>query len=220
MAIDGVAADFIYSTDREPEIVEAGYDNSQMSQEDFLKVLLADIKWQDPLNAADISDFINNSVKLRELEVFNSFESSVKSFVSAIQSQTLIFASNFIGKLVKYEGNQTYVKDGKGYVSFTLSAPADTVTVRVFDQSGNIVEEKVYNNLDAGEEYSLEIDNPDLPDGYYTVTVDATSGGIPVDATVISLALVKEVIRDENGNVYAITEVSSIPVDKIIGIGG
>jgi flagellar basal-body rod modification protein FlgD len=219
MAIDGITTDYFFSS-KEPEIVEAGYDNSQMSQEDFLKVLLADIKWQDPLNAADISDFINNSVKLRELEVLNSFESSVKSFVSAIQSQTLIFASSFIGKLVEYEGNQTYVKDGKGYVSFTLSAPADTVTVTVFDQSGNVVEEKVYNNLNAGEKYSVEIDNPDLPDGYYTVTVNATSGGTPVDSTVVSLALVEEVRRDESGNVYAVTEVSSIPVDKIIGIGG
>jgi len=220
MAIDGITADFLYPTSQKPKVVDAGYDNSKMSQEDFLKILLADIQWQDPLNAADISDFINNSVKLRELEVLNSFESSVKTFVSAIQSQALLFATGFIGKLVEYEGNQTYVKDGKGYVSFTLSAPADTVTVRVFDQSGNIVEEKVYNNLDAGEEYSLEIDNPDLPDGYYTVMVDAESGGAPVNTTVVSLALVEGVRRDESGNVYAVTEVSSIPIDKIVGIGG
>ncbi|TCK03879.1 flagellar hook assembly protein FlgD [Phorcysia thermohydrogeniphila] len=220
MAIDGITADFLYPTSEEPKIVDAGYDNSKMSQEDFLKVLLADIQWQDPLNAADISDFINNSVKLRELEVLNSFESSVKTFVSAIQSQALLFATGFIGKLVEYEGNQTYVKDGKGYVSFTLSAPADTVKVTVLDQSGNVVEEKVYSNLNAGEKYSLEIDNPDLPDGYYTVMVDAESGGAPVDATVVSLALVEEVRRDESGNVYAVTEVSSIPVDKIVGIGG
>jgi len=220
MAIDGVTADYLYPSSGKPKVVDAGYDNSKMSQEDFLRVLLAEIQWQDPLNAADISDFINNSVKLRELEVLNSFESSVNTFVSAVQSQALISATGFIGKLVEYEGNQTYVKDGKSHVSFTLSAPADTVKVTVLDKSGNVVEEKVYNNLSAGKEYSLGIDNPDLPDGYYTVVVDAKSGGAPVEVKVVSLALVKGVGRDESGNVYVVTEVSSIPVDKIVGIGG
>jgi len=191
-----------------------------MSQEDFLKILLTDLQWQDPLNANDISDLINNTVKLREMEVLNTFESSIDKFVSSLESQSLFFASSFIGKLVEYEGNQTYVQDGKGYASFTLSAPADTVKVTVFDQSGNIVEENVFYNLNGGEEYPVEIDNPDLPDGYYTVMVEATNGGISVEANVKSLAYVKQVRKDETGEVYVVTDVSSIPLSKIIGIGG
>jgi len=46
---------------KKPQIVQAGYDNSKMENEDFLKVLLADLAWQDPLNAKDISDFIDNT---------------------------------------------------------------------------------------------------------------------------------------------------------------
>jgi len=154
------------------------------------------------------------------MEVLNTFESSIDKFVSSLESQSLFFASSFIGKLVEYEGNQTYVQDGKGYASFTLSAPADTVKVTVFDQSGNIVEENVFYNLNGGEEYPVEIDNPDLPDGYYTVMVEATNGGISVEANVKSLAYVKQVRKDETGEVYVVTDVSSIPLSKIIGIGG
>ncbi|ADY73871.1 flagellar hook capping protein [Desulfurobacterium thermolithotrophum DSM 11699] len=219
MAIDGITSDFIYSGDQKPQVVDANYDNSKMSQEDFLKVLLADIQWQDPLNAKDISEFINNAVKLQELEVLNSFESNIQTFVSTLQSQSLFFASNFIGKLVEYEGNQTYVQNGTGYASFSLSSPADSVKVTILDHEGNIVEEKVFSNLSAGEEYPIEINNPNLTDGYYTVFVEATNQGVPVDATVKSLAYVNQIRKDKDG-IYAVTDVSSIPLDKIIGIGG
>jgi flagellar basal-body rod modification protein FlgD len=220
MAIDGINENIFYSSDQEPKVVDANYDNSQMSQSDFLKVLLTDLQWQDPLQAEDISDFINNTVKLREMEVLDKFETSVDSFVSSIQSQTLFYASSFIGKTVEYEGNQTYVKDGKGYASFVLSQPADLVKVTVYDSSGNVVEEKTFNNLQAEQEYPIEINNPALPDGYYTVGVEAYNGNDKVDVTVNSYAYVKEVKKEDDGKVYVITDVSSIPLDKIVGVGG
>jgi len=220
MAINGVNEDIFYTPSKKPKVVSANYDNSQMSQSDFLKVLLADLQWQDPLQAENISDFIDNTVKLREMEVLDKFETSVNNFVSSIQSQSLFYASSFIGKTVEYEGNQTYVKDGKGYASFKLSEPASVVKVTVYDSSGNVVEEKVFNNLQADQEYPIEIDNPELPDGYYTVDVEAYNGDEKVDATVDSYAYVKEVKKEDDGKVYVVTDVSSIPLDKIVGIGG
>jgi len=94
------------------------------------------------------------------------------------------------------------------------------VKVTVYDSSGNVVEEKVFNNLQADQEYPIEIDNPELPDGYYTVDVEAYNGDEKVDATVDSYAYVKEVKKEDDGKVYVVTDVSSIPLDKIVGIGG
>ena len=58
MDISGI----IYNHQSEPKIVGPDFDNSKMSKDDFLKVLLANVQWQDPLEAADINEFISNSV--------------------------------------------------------------------------------------------------------------------------------------------------------------
>jgi len=217
MGLDG-----IYRTTDESKVkvVPANYDNSKMSHEEFLKVLLANIQWQDPLEAQDISQFITNTVKLREMEVLNSFESNVGEMKSTINSYALLFASSFIGKTVQYSGDQTYVEGGKGKVQFTLSEPASLVQVSLLDSSGKVVEEKTFNDLSPGT-YPVEIDNSSLPNGYYQVVVNAVaSDGSSLDVKVESYALVNGVKKGEDGKVYAVTEVSEIPIEDITAIGG
>ena len=218
--IDGITSDFVYSTSDKPKVVGPDYDNSRMEHKDFLKVLLADLQWQNPLEARDISDFIDNTVKLREMEVLNSFESAVSKLLSSITSQSLIYAGTFIGKTVEYEGNMTYVKNGKGYASFELTDSADFVKVSILDSDGNVVEEKGFTSLKPGKRYSLEIENPSLKDGYYTIVVEAKKeDGTSVDAKVYSFALVERV-RKENDSIVLETGSFSIPLEKVNAIGG
>lgn len=216
MALDGI---YMKNNDSSLKVVPSNYDNSKMSQEDFMRVLLANLQWQDPLEAQDISQFIDNTVKLREMEVLNSFEDSVKEIKESLNSYSLVFASSFIGKEVEYKGNRTYVKGGKGTFEFSLSSPAQKVVVRVFDSKGNLVEEKELYSLSKGS-YPFEIDNPSLADGYYTVSVDAYSlGGSKVDVEVNSFALVEGVKREDN-KVYLKTSSFEIPLEEITYVGG
>lgn len=93
-------------TGKKPKVVESNYDNSKMSREDFLKVLLTDLKFQDPLNAKDISEFIDNTIKLKQMESFDSIQKLAEVFSGL--SSSLLFASNLIGKNIKFgDGDQT-----------------------------------------------------------------------------------------------------------------
>jgi flagellar basal-body rod modification protein FlgD len=208
------------SNNEEIKVVPAGYDNAQMSQEDFLKVLLANIEWQDPLEAQDISEFIDNAVKLREMELMNSFENSVSTMTASLSSYSLFMASSLIGKKIKYAGNQTYIEGGKGEITFALSQPASQVKVVITDSYGNIVEEKLFTNLEPGS-YPIEIDNPNLPDGYYSVNITAVGyDGEPLEPTVYSLAYVEEVRRDDDGKIYLYTAAGEVAIEDVISIGG
>ncbi|OMH40346.1 flagellar hook assembly protein FlgD [Desulfurobacterium indicum] len=202
------------------KVVDANYDNSKMSQQDFLKVLLADLKWQDPLEAEDISDFIDNTVKLEELQTYDDFETSVKQLLEANQSNALLTASSLIGKVVKYEGNQTYIQNGSGYAEIKLDSAADTVKINVLDSAGNVVDSETLYNLQGGVTYPISINNPSLPDGYYTVSVEATSNGNPVNATVLSQALITGVEKENDGSIVLSTSSFTIDDSKLVGIGG
>ncbi|NPA52179.1 MAG: flagellar hook capping protein [Aquificae bacterium] len=201
------------------KIVDANYDNSKMDKDEFLKVLLADIKWQNPMDVNDINDFINNSVKLREIEILNSFEDTINTLRELNGSNSLLMASNLIGKKIIYEGNQTYIENGKGQITFQLEDFAEKVKVSIVDKNGNLVEEKKFEFLNAGENYSLEIDNPQLEDGYYTVYIDAYKGKEKIDTKTISTAYVEGALKEDN-QIKVIFSGISIPIDKIKQIGG
>lgn len=215
MAVDGI---FLNNESRF-RVVGPNYDNSKMTKEQFLKVLLATIEWQDPLQAESISDFVNNSVKLREMEVLNSFEDSVDRLKNSLKSLELFYSTSFIGKRVLYSGDETYVEGGKGELRFKLKEPASYVEVVVKNSKGDVVERKEFTDLSSGT-YPVEIDNPSLPDGYYTVSVTAKNGeGRSIDVDVESYALING-IRKEKDGIYLTTSVNKIPLENVIGIGG
>ncbi len=204
---------------KKPKIVDANYDNAKMENKDFLKVLLADLQWQDPLNAKDISEFINNTVKLRQMEVLNNFQETVELLKKANQANSLLYASNLIGKKIFYEGNHTYVEKGKSTVKFKLEDNADFVKVTIMASDGTVVEQKSFTNLEGNKEYPFEISNSDLQDGYYTVYIEATKGDKTVKATVISEGIVSSVIKSSD-SIKAVVNDSEVDINSIVQIGG
>lgn len=85
---------------KKPKVVDSNYDNSKMNREDFLKVLLTDLQFQDPLNAKDISEFIDNTIKLKQMESFDTLQKLADTFSQF--SGSLLLAANLIGKKIKY----------------------------------------------------------------------------------------------------------------------
>jgi len=204
------------ATSNKPKVVDANYDNSKMSQNDFLKVLLADLKWQDPMNAKDISDFIDNSVKLRQMESLDSIQKLVDTLSTFANS--IVNASSMIGKKVMYEGNQTYVSQGQSNIEFKLNAPAQNVKVSLVDSNGNIATQKEFTNLNGDTTYPLSIENQNLTDGYYKVLVSAKdSTGNDVQATIYSTGIVNSVLKD-NGSLSAKINNINVSLDKILEI--
>jgi len=206
----------LYFNKSKPKIVDAGYDNSKMSRTDFMKVLLTQLQWQDPLEAENIDDMINNSVKLREMEVLDTFENNIDKMIESIKSVSLFYASNFIGKKVIYEGSKIVVKNGKGQFSFNLNSPASKVSVLVTDSVGNVVDRKEFFNLTAGT-YPVEVT---LNDGYYNVIVEAENSDGSKEELKIESEVSVSAVRKENDRVVLDTEIGEIPIENIIGLGG
>lgn len=200
-----------------PKVVDANYDNSKISNSDFLKVLLTDLQWQDPLNAKDISDFLDNTVKLRQMESLDSFQKLADALSKFTNS--ILTASSLIGKKVKYEGNQTYLENGKSQIEFKLEAPASLVKVSIIDQNGNVVEENTFKDLKGNTIYPYEINNTNLQNGYYRVSISALdSQGKDVSYTLYSTGIVNSVYKDENGSISAKIANNPVSMDKILEI--
>ncbi len=204
-------------TGKEIAVYKEDYDNSQIDQEGFLKVLLTYFQYQDPFEAEDISKFIDNTVKLRELEVMKNFEDSVQ----ALNDNNTLFlnTTNLIGKKVVYKGDETYIENGKGSVGFELKKRAQYATVYLYDAQDNIVAQKEFNNLEARKKYKFVIDDPQIADGYYKVSVVAKNGDEKVDSDIYATALVSGIQKD-GSDILVLFKKGSIKISDIVEIGG
>jgi flagellar basal-body rod modification protein FlgD len=73
--------------------------NSLLDPQAFLKLLVAQLQYQDPTNPTDTSDFMNQTATLSEVQTMASMQSSLTAMTSAQNAQE---ATSMIGKQVSY----------------------------------------------------------------------------------------------------------------------
>ena len=95
--------------------------SNEMGKDTFLKLLVAQLKYQDPSKPADSTQFLAQTAQFSMVEKLDELASSQHDLLSA---QLMLGASNLIGRTVTYTG--TDGKEATGVVtsaSFTGSSP-------------------------------------------------------------------------------------------------
>jgi flagellar basal-body rod modification protein FlgD len=98
-----------------------------LGKDAFLKLLVAQLKYQDPMNPSSSTEFMSQTAAFTQVEKLDDISTAVSSLSSA---QTVLGASGLVGRTVQYTD-----KDGTD-VTGTVSAVrfgASGTTVRVGD---------------------------------------------------------------------------------------
>jgi len=163
--------------------------NGNVDKEAFLKLLVAQLRHQDPLSPMEGTEFV------AQLAQFSVVEQAVQQAkqLDIISLQLTGIASNeavgLIGKQVTMRGD-TISFDGESTTGFSvnLDDPATEVTVTIRDEYGNAVRTMEMGAQDAGPmsvNWDGTDDNGDLVGaGSYTVEVSARGeSGDPVNVS-------------------------------------
>lgn len=161
----------------------------ELGKDAFLRLLVAQLEHQDPLNPMESADFTAQLAQFSSLEqLFNINDNltAIKETKSEEVSENLL---DYIGKEVKSDQNKIAVYDGKSSgVTYSLSEPGDVI-ISVFDSDGAEIR-TIYQRDQAAGEHDFYFDgnnsNGDpVSDGDYSFTVqavDSTGSAIAVDA--------------------------------------
>jgi flagellar basal-body rod modification protein FlgD len=105
-AINGVSASNIIGTidpstapPASEQTSSSSSSNSLLDPQAFLKLLVAQLQYQDPTNPTDTSDFMNQTATLSEVQTMASMQSSLTALTSAQNAQE---ATAMIGQQVSY----------------------------------------------------------------------------------------------------------------------
>ncbi|NTV95918.1 MAG: flagellar hook assembly protein FlgD [Thiobacillus sp.] len=188
----------------------------------FLKLLVTQLKNQDPMNPMDNADMTMQLAQMSTVEGINKLNTSMEGLLSSYQSAQTMQATGLIGHQVLTEGNLMTLSSGQALGAANLAAAADEVTVTVLDSSGKVVDTLELGAQKAGQ-LGFAWDGLDtagnvMADGSYRFTVSAKSDGELVTTTPLALTTVGSV-RIENGTVSLdLSGIGQRTLDKVTQI--
>lgn len=194
-----------------------------LGKDDFMKLLLTQLKTQDPLKPMDSQDFGSQLAQFSSLEQMTNVNENLKLLQGTQSALSSSSSINLIGKKVNAQGNTFQLKQGTAQnLGYSLDKDAESVAIDIFDAKGAKVRSIASGSQAAGvNAYSWDGKDDTgsaLPDGTYTFSVTARDAkNNTVNTTTYTNGLVTEVIF-EGGVNKAVINGNKIPVSQIASV--
>src|SRR5262249_50064522 len=106
---------------------------SSMDTTEFLKVLVAQLKNENPLDPTDTSQFVNQITSYASYNQLVSMSSQLDSVVASMNSLVATNIVGFLGHTVEAYGDTTSLQDGRATWGYSLDSAATKATITVKD---------------------------------------------------------------------------------------
>ncbi|MDK9558146.1 flagellar hook assembly protein FlgD [Marinobacter sp. M216] len=180
--------------------------NSELGRNEFMELMLAQLKNQNPLEPQDNGEFISQLAQFSSLEEMQKLSSTVDDVVGQFRSTQALQASAMVGKTV-LAPSSVGILGADGEIRGTIAVPASTGGLRlsVQNQAGELVRQIDLGSSPAGVK-SFSWDGQDgngnpLPPGPYRIVAEASyPEGTQQLGTMVS-ANVDSVSLGQNGSI-------------------
>ncbi|HKJ46941.1 MAG TPA: flagellar hook capping FlgD N-terminal domain-containing protein [Balneolales bacterium] len=159
--------------------------NNTLGKNQFLQLLVAQMKNQDPVNPLKSTEFATQLAQFNSVEQLINLNSGLKTLANSQNTMSTglnnTLAASLVGKNIKALSNSIYSKAGESSdVQFSLAQPATDVTVTISDAAGNTVRTGHLKNLGQGDNKwtwnGKDDSGHSVPEGTYNVQIDAKNG--------------------------------------------
>lgn len=157
---------------------------SELGKDDFLKLMITQLKYQDPMNPMESNEYAAQLAQFSSLEQLANLNENVTNSIDAnyylTQSINNTMTATLIGKNVKLATNAIN-NNGQESVNlgYTLPSDASSVSINIYNEYGNLVrtiESDQKNEGDSKLSWDFtDNDGKKLNNGNYTFEVVATS---------------------------------------------
>jgi len=184
MATSGVAdTTSTSSTSSAANSLTSSATSAQELSDRFLKLLVAQMQNQDPLNPLDNAEVTSQMAQISTVSGLDKVNTSVSGLNGQFVQMQAMQGAALVGHDVAVEGDDLRITDtSKAEGGFELSSAATTVKIEITSASGTVLDTIEMNNLEAGR-HQFDYSIPEAYQGTATnFKVTATSGTTPVDS--------------------------------------
>ena len=146
--------------------------NQDLNQ--FLNLLVTQLKNQDPLDPMDANEFTSQLVEFASVEQQIYANANLEELVSLQNASQNVAMVDYLGHSIEYFGDTVNLENGSVEFSYTFDTNATKASISITDGDGDVVF-TADAETEAGIHYftwdGMDDNNMQLEDGTYTVTV-------------------------------------------------
>ena len=172
--------------------------STAVSQDRFLKLLVAQLNNQDPMNPMDNAQMTSQMAQINTVTSVQQVNDTLKSLSTQLSSLQMLQGSSLVGHDVLVEGSTLSLKDGKASGAIDLDTKADSVKIDILSAGGQVVDTIDLGAQGAGRHSFDWNASGHLATGTPTFRVTATLGTAKVSSTSLARDTVVSV-GSENG---------------------
>lgn len=177
MVIDSTGTYYSQSTVAAGDSMSSAQAKQEMGKEDFLNLLVTQLKYQDPLNPMDSQQFsaqLAHFSSLEQLTNMNTRLGEIQNLIPSGKNENII---DYIGKTVKTNNSKIAISDGTaGSSVYYLDGKAD-VSISILNSAGVGVRNIQEGLKDSGEHTinwdGLDNNGKKLDNGIYSIEITA-----------------------------------------------
>jgi flagellar basal-body rod modification protein FlgD len=201
--------------------------NSTLGKDDFLKLLTTQLRYQDPLNPMQGTEFATQLAQFSAVEQLTNINTNLTQSLDANALLTQVIgnslAPNLIGSQVRAESDTVnYSGSGDIKLGYTLPAGCESVSINVYDANGNLVRTVSHAATTEGDNtFSWDGKNDfgnTVDTGKYKFVVDARDEkGKSVSSAQFIYGVISGV-RFKSDGTYFVVDGTEISISKILEI--
>jgi flagellar basal-body rod modification protein FlgD len=157
-----------------------------LSNDDFLRLLVTQLKFQDPLNPVNQNELLAQTAQLTTIEQMQKMNAQLADMKTLMSDTELTRAASLIGRTATLSGGEFTLSQGSVDLGFTVLGADTPVTVEVRDADGALVRTMTTSSVGAGA-HAITWDGRDddkVPVGpgtytYHVSAAGAADGSVP-----------------------------------------
>ncbi len=178
--------------------------NDELGQAEFLELMTAQLKYQDPLKPMENGDFLGQMAQFGTVSGINDLNASINTMSASFQSNQALQASTLVGRRVLVPAQAGMLADGESLQgAVELEQPANRVVITIQNAVGQLVHRSElgvqaaglvdfsWNGTDAGGNR--------LPAGEYRIAAEVHRGGEVTSGATLAVVDVESVTLGAGG---------------------
>ncbi len=169
----------------------------------FLKLLVTQMKNQDPLNPLDNAQITSQMAQISTVSGIDKLNTTLQNMAASFSANQSLQAASMIGRSVMVSGSTLQLVDGKAIAGVELPQSVDQVTVTIRDAAGAIVHSMELGPKPEGIAafaWGGATDSGSAAaNGIYSFAVSALQGSKKIDGNTLAVGQVNSVSPGKDG---------------------
>ena len=201
-----------------PTTTSASSTNAAGSEDRFLKLLVAQLSNQDPMNPMDNAQMTSQMAQISTVTGVQQVNKAIQDLVAQMASTQMLQSTALVGRNVLVDGNKLPIKDGKAAGAIDLVAAADSVKIDILSAGGKVIDTINLGAQTAGRHLFDWDSNGRLTSGAVGYRVTATQAGEQVKSTQMARDSVDSVSTDNGVMHVQLRGLGNLTHDKVRAI--